>query len=280
MFELNLINFFLLVSFGFVVGILGSVMGIGGGIFLIPALVLALDIPIHQAIAVSLVSIVATSSAVASVNVERGLANMRLGITLEMTTAIGSIAGALLSGWLAPDIVRFLFSITLFPVAVSMFLKGRRILKHGHPCPVVEAEPRVSAFNSEFFDPAINSRITYKVRNIVPAAFISFFAGGMSGLLGLGGGIIQVPAMNLMCGVPIKAAAATSNFIIGVSAAASAFIYFRKGLLIPDLAAVVVIGVMLGSFAGIYLLYKTRSGKIQTAFSALVFIIAVTMFMK
>ncbi len=278
MFELNLVNFPLLAAFGFFVGILGSVMGVGGGIFIVPALVLVLGIPIHQAIAVSLVAIVATSSAVASVNVERGLANMRLGVTLEVTTALGSIAGALVSGLLASNIVQFIFSITLFPVAASMFLKGRRILKHGPARRATAfAEAPASVFDSEFFDPSINSRTSYRVKNIVPASFISFFAGGLSGLLGLGGGIIQVPVMNLLCGIPIKAAAATSNFLIGVSAAASAFVYFRKGYLIPDLAAVVVIGVLLGSFAGINILYKIRSEKIQTAFSVLVFIVAVKM---
>ena len=115
---------------------------------------------------------------------------------------------------------------------------------------------------------------------MTPASFISFFAGGLSGLLGLGGGIIQVPMMNLLCGVPIKAAAATSNFLIGVSAAASLFVYLKKGYLMPELAAVIIIGVLLGSFAGIYILYKARSEKIQIAFSALVFIVAVKMLLK
>jgi len=278
MFELNLINFPLLVIFGFFIGILGSVMGVGGGVFLVPMLVLVIKIPIHQAIAVSLVAIVATSSAVASVNVERGLANMRLGVTLEVTTAMGSIAGALVSGVLSPDIIRVLFSITLFPVAAGMYMKARRALKHGHHAVIpVPSEALSRVFDSEFFDPSINSRTSYRVKNILPASFISFFAGGLSGLLGLGGGIIQVPVMNLLCGVPIKAAAATSNFLIGVSAAASAYIYFRKGYLLPDLAAAVVIGVLFGSFAGIYLLYKARSEKIQMAFSALILIVAVKM---
>lgn len=285
MFALNPVNFSLLASFGFLIGLLGSVMGVGGGIFIVPALVLALGIPIRQAITVSLIAIVATSSAVASVNVERGLANMRLGVALEVTTALGSIAGALVSGLLAPNIVQFLFSITLFPVAAGMFLKGRRVLKQPPRAVSVDgpAEERggpARVFDSVFFDPSINSHTAYRVKNMVPASVLSFFAGGLSGLLGLGGGIIQVPVMNLMCGVPIKAAAATSNFLIGVSAAASAFIYFRKGCLIPDLAAVVVIGVLLGSFAGIHILYRARSEKIQIAFSALVLVTAVKMLAK
>ena len=131
-----------------------------------------------------------------------------------------------------------------------------------------------------FFDPAGSSQVPYRVRNIEPAAFISFFAGGLSGLLGLGGGIIQVPVMTLLCGVPIKAAAATSNFLIGVSAAASAFIFFRRGYLIPDLAAIVVIGVLLGSFVGIKVLYKAHAGKIQAVFGAFVFAVAIEMLRK
>jgi hypothetical protein len=277
MFDLNPINFPLLVLFGFFVGVLGSVLGVGGGIFVVPLLVLALGIPIHQAIAVSLVAIVATSSAVASVNVERGLANMRLGVALEVTTALGSIAGALLASRLPSDIVRLLFSLLLFAVSAGMFLKGRGPLKRATHCQAAAGQP-AGVFDSAFFDPAADSHTAYRVKNMTPASFISFFAGGLSGLLGVGGGIIQVPVMNLLCGVPIKAAAATSNFLIGVSAAASLFIYLRKGYLIPDLAAVIVIGVLLGSFAGIHILYKAGSGKIQTAFSVFILLVAVKMF--
>jgi hypothetical protein len=277
MFSLNPVNFFLLAAFGFFIGVVGSVMGVGGGIFVVPLLVLGLGLPIHQAIAVSLAAIVATSSAVASVNVERGLANMRLGVVLELTTVIGSILGALLSGSLPPRIIQLLFSIVLLPVAVSMFLKGRQPAKNGAAAADSVNGAPGGALDSSFFDPSVNSHVPYRVKNMAPASFVSFFAGGLSGLLGLGGGIIQVPLMTLLCGVPIKAAAATSNFLIGVSAAASAFIYFRKGYMVPDLAAVIVIGVLLGSFAGIHILYKSGSGKIQMAFSVFVFAVAVKM---
>jgi hypothetical protein len=134
-----------------------------------------------------------------------------------------------------------------------------------------------SAFDSGFFDPAAAAHTPYSVRNITPASFISFFAGSLSGLLGIGGGIVQVPVMNLLCGVPIKAAAATSNFIIGVSAAASAYVYFRKGLIPLELTAVIVTGVLLGSFAGVYALYRARSEKLQLVFSALTLLVAVKM---
>ena len=276
MIELTAFNFSTLLVFGVFIGLLGSALGVGGGIFMVPFLVLALKIPIHQAVAASLVAIVATSSAVAAVNVERGLANIRLGITLEVTTALGSIAGALIASRIPGDVVRLMFALMLFPVSVMMFLKGRSSLKKTAPRPPVSVG-KDSAFDSAFFDHALAEHTPYKVRNIAPASFISFFAGSLSGLLGIGGGIVQVPVMNLLCGVPMKAAAATSNFIIGVSAAASAYVYFRKELIPFELTAVIVAGVLIGSFIGIYALYKARAEKLQIAFSALALLVAVKM---
>jgi uncharacterized membrane protein YfcA len=273
--ELTLLGFSALVAFGALIGLLGSALGVGGGIFMVPFLVLVLKLPIHQAVAASLAAIVATSSAVAAVNVERGLANIRLGITLEVTTALGSIAGALIASRLPAAALQLLFALMLFPVSALMFLKGRR---------PSAAKPAAaggnSAFDSAFFDPAAGAHTPYAVRNMAPASAVSFFAGSLSGLLGIGGGIVQVPLMNLLCGVPMKAAAATSNFIIGVSAAASAYVYFRKGLIPLELTAVIVIGVLLGSFLGIYALYKARSERIQLVFAALTLLVGVKMLMK
>jgi len=276
MLELTAFNFTALLAFGVFIGLLGSALGVGGGIFMVPFLVLALDIPIHQAVAASLAAIVATSSAVAAVNVERGLANIRLGIALEVTTAVGSIAGALAASRLPGGLIQLLFVLMLFPVSALMFLKGRR-----GPAPELRpaAGPK-TAFDSAFFDPAAGAHTPYAVKNIAPASAVSFFAGSLSGLLGIGGGIVQVPVMNLLCGVPMKAAAATSNFIIGVSAAASAYVYFRKGLVPLELTAVIVAGVLGGSFLGIYVLYKVKAEKLQLVFSALTLVVAVKMLMR
>ncbi|OGR66728.1 MAG: hypothetical protein A2X30_06975 [Elusimicrobia bacterium GWB2_63_16] len=265
-----------LLGFGAAIGLLGSVLGVGGGIFMVPFLVLVFGVPIHQAVAASLVAIVATSSAVAAVNVERGLANIRLGIALEVTTALGSVAGALLANRLSGAAVQLLFGLTLLPVSVLMFLKGRRALRHG-PAASGPRAAKSSAFDSAFYDPAAGGHTNYEVRNMAPASGVSFFAGSLSGLLGIGGGVVQVPVMNLLCGVPMKAAAATSNFIIGVSAAASAFVYFRRGLVPMELTGVIVTGVLLGSFLGIYVLYKARSEKLQIIFSALTLLVGLKM---
>ncbi|HBA59890.1 MAG TPA: permease [Elusimicrobia bacterium] len=266
-----------LLGFGVFIGLLGSALGVGGGIFMVPFLVMALDVPIHQAVAASLVAITATSCAVAAVNVERGLANVRLGITLEVTTALGSIAGALIASRLPAGAVRTLFALMLLPVSVMMFEKGRRGLSRPRAKAAAPADAAPTPFDSVFFDPALAEHTPYRVRNMVPASFVSLFAGSLSGMLGIGGGVVQVPLMNLLCGVPMKAAAATSNFIIGVSAAASALVYFRKGLVPAELTGVIVIGVLLGSFAGIYLLYRARAEKLQLVFSALTLLVAVKM---
>ena len=282
MLELGTANFSILILFGVFIGLLGSALGVGGGIFMVPFLVLALKLPIHQAVAASLVAIVATSSAVAAVNVERGLANVRLGITLEVKTALGSIAGALIASRIPGGTVQLLFALMLFPVSVLMFLKGSRSLKK-IAAPVLQpssATPQPSAFDSVFFDPAAGAHTHYRVKNMAPASLISFFAGSLSGLLGIGGGVVQVPVMNLLCGVPMKAAAATSNFIIGVSAAASAYVYFRRGLIPVELTAVIVVGVLIGSFIGIYALYKARSEKLQIVFSVLTLLVAVKMLVR
>lgn len=267
-----------LALFGFFIGLAGSVLGVGGGIFVVPALVLFVGVPIRQAIAVSLAAIIATSSAVASVNVERRLANMRLGIVLELTTALGSIGGALAAGALSARAMQLVFAFVLFPVGASMLVKS---LRPGKNAPAPDASPVPAlAVDSSFYDPEVGAHILYRVKNLGPASFISFLAGGLSGLLGLGGGIIQVPMMTLLCGVPMKAAAATSNFLIGVSAAASALIYLKRGELLPDLAAVIVIGVLLGSFLGIKVLYKAPAKKLQAVFALFVFAVAIKMLQK
>jgi len=122
--------------------------------------------------------------------------------------------------------------------------------------------------------------MTYSAKRIPLATFFSFFAGGLSGLLGLGGGIVQVPVMNLICGVPIKAAAATSNFMIGVSSAASSIIFFKKGYIVPLLTVPLVFGVLIGSFIGINTLYRAKSEKIQMFFSILIMIVGIRMLIK
>ena len=267
----------LLVLLGTAVGILGSVFGLGGGIFLIPALVLYFKLPMHLAIAASLVTIIATSSAVAAVNVERGLANMRLGMSLEVSTSIGAVAGAFLASRLSTGTLQLLFSLLLFFTAFTMLKKGLASLRGGgfdEDVPVAQ----LGELGGEYFDPATGKTVSYGMKNMPAAAVISVVAGAVSGLLGIGGGVIQVPLMHLVCSVPLKAAAATSNFMLGVTAATSALIFYRQGAVSPQITALLVIGVLAGSAAGMKILAGVKSDKLQLVFSLLVFAIAIKMF--
>jgi uncharacterized membrane protein YfcA len=260
---------------GAATGVLGAILGTGGGVLLIPVLVLGLGVPMHYAVATSLVSVIATSSAVASTNVERGTANMRLGMTLEIATALGAISGGLTAGWLAPRTLEGLFALMLLPTAFLM-ARGR-----GEAAPAeasgTSAANDVGVLGSHYLDESEGRTVAYRVQRLWAGLGISFLAGNLSGLLGIGGGTFKVPALNLLCGVPIKAAAATSNFMIGVTAAASAFLYYGRGEVRPALTAVVVLGVVAGSAYGSVVNRRIRGRHVRLVFAVLLVAVAVQM---
>jgi len=276
MIELTLLKIILIIIFGTFIGIIGSSMGIGGGAFIVPFFVLVFNIPIKYAIAVSLVSIIATSSAVASVNVEKGLTNVRLGVFFEMSMAIGSILSTFIMMKSNPSILQLMFSFMLFPVAITMFMKAKKLKKDDHMTSDFNLDDKDKNV-SLFFDPSVGKNIAYQPKKLKIAFIFSFFGGVMSGLFGLGGGIIQVPVMNILCGVPIKAATATSNFMIGLSASASALILFKNGYVLGDIATFLVIGVVIGSIIGMKFLYKAKSSTIQLLFSFLLMVLSIKM---
>lgn len=267
--ELKLYEMIYLVLFGFFVGIVGSVMGIGGGAFIVPFLVIVFGLNIKKAIAVSLVSIIATSTAVASVNVEKGLANIRLGIMLEVTMALGSIFATLIMISINPSVLQVLFAFMLLPTALSMYMKSRKR----------NDVDIVSTRGKEYFyyDHSLKRIVVYSVIKEKLAMFFSFFAGMLSGLFGLGGGLIQVPVMNLICKVPMKVATSTSNFMIGLSSCASALILWKKGYVISNISFFIILGVLFGSFFGMKILYKAKNSTIQLAFSVLLMITSIKM---
>jgi hypothetical protein len=278
------LNVILVVLVGTGTGILGAILGVGGGVFLIPFLVLGFGVPMHYAVATSIVSVIATSSAVASTNVERGTANMRLGMTLEVATSIGAILGGLVSVWLSAHVLEGLFGLLLLPTAALMW-RGRspdgendlELAEKGQPEiaeAAAEGNGSVPALGGQYYDEGEGRLVSYRVRRLPAGLAISLAAGSVSGLLGVGGGIFKVPALHLLCDVPIKAAAATSNFMIGVTAAASAFIYYGRGEVRPALSGATVIGVLLGSAAGSFLNRRVRGGQIRRVFAVLLVAVA------
>ena len=253
----------ILAAIGVGTGTLGAILGTGGGVFLIPVLVLGFDVPMRFAIGTSILSVIATSTAVAITNVERGTANMRLGMTLEIGTSLGAIVGGLTAGVIRGDILEIIFGLVLVPTAVVMWRKRAEDGESAEPATSQPAAgggsqearpgPSLGRLGATYFDTALGREISYRVQRVWAGLGISVMAGILSGLLGIGGGVFKVPAINLLCGVPIKAAAATSNFMIGVTAAASAFLYLGRGDVHPAMTAAVVLGIVLGSGVGSFL---------------------------
>lgn len=281
---LTIHNLFWLLLTGSAVGVLGAILGIGGGIFLVPALVLIFHIPVHHAIATSIVSVIATSSAVASTNVEKGLANMRLGMTLEIATVLGALSGALTAGWLSEAILLRIFAGVLLVIAALLgwkSSKGEKAASLNPQSTILDDPPDdLGLLGACFYDPAGGRQISYRVRKAPLGFLASLVAGNLSGLLGVGGGFIKVPVIHLICDVPMKAATATSNFMIGVTAVASAFIYFGRGEVRPVLTAVVILGVLVGSFVGSVVCQRLPGRLIQAIFAVFLLPVVWQMFMR
>lgn len=271
---MTLESFLLILVGGFGTGILGALLGIGGGVFFIPYLVLFLNIPIHQAIATGIVSVIATSSAAASVNVERKFANIRLGMVLEIVTTVGAILGGFTANALSSNVLSKIFGALLVLVALLMIRKMRSRGEEGG------FNERGGWIRGSYLDPAANKEVKYTVQRLPIGLSISFIAGNLSGLLGIGGGVMKVPAMNLFCGVPMRAATATSNFMIGVTAVASAFIYYAHNQIHPVITSAAVIGVLVGSMVGTTVSARIRGRTIALIFTVVLLTLAVQMFLR
>jgi uncharacterized membrane protein YfcA len=246
-----------LATLGLVAGAVGALTGIGGGLIIIPVLTLLFGIPIHWAIGTSLCCVIATSSGAAASYVEHRLSNIRLGMTLELATTIGAVSGALLAAKLPREVLAILFAALLIYAGGSMVRRS------------LPAEVRVP-----------NAEAAYTIRRLPLGLLGSGGAGVVSGLLGVGGGVIKVPIMYLVMGVPFKVATATSNFMIGVTAAASAFIYYSRGDVRLLITAPTAIGVYLGASLGTHVMRRAPSRWLIRLFSIIVFYFALMMIWK
>ena len=261
----------------FAAGIAGAYLGIGGGVFLVPFMALVLQVDIKVAIATSLVGVIATSSGAASVYVRDHMTNLRLGMFLEVATTAGAIVGAFVAIFIDRNLLFVVFGLTVMLAAARMMGREPAARSRG------AAPDRPSGFaerlrlGASYPDEGNQGEASYGVARPGEGFGISALAGALSGLLGVGGGFIKVPAMNLVMGVPMKPAVATSNFMIGVTAAASAFIYYTRGLIDPSLAAMLVLGVFTGTRLGTRMMRKARPQRIRMVFA--VFLIGLGIFM-
>jgi len=272
-----------LLYFGFlflaavVAGAFGALLGLGGGIIIVPALTLLFHIDIHYAIGASIVSVIATSSGAAATYVKEHLADMRLGMFLEAATTTGAIIGAFIAVYIAGRVLFLIFGVMLIYGAVMMFRK--RFMSEPPPAPP-DALARRLRLSGRYYDAAIDQIIAYDV-TAVPIGFsLAMVAGGVSGMLGIGGGALKVPAMDLFMRVPMKVSTATSNFMIGVTAATSAGVYFARGDIDPFIAAPVAMGVLAGTVIGTRVMQRLRSEGLRLIFAVVLVVFAVQMFLK
>jgi uncharacterized membrane protein YfcA len=233
---------------------LGALAGVGGGILLVPSLVLIFHLDMHVAVATSLVAVVATSTSAGSVYVGEGLSNMRLGMSLEVATTLGGITGGLLAIHMNPSVLGGTFCVLMAVTTVLMLrgkdASGKKGASGGRGATRNHGWEETGRLAGAYYDVHLGHVVHYQVSRIPLGSAISFLAGAISGLLGIGGGFMKVPAMSLGMRVPIKVAAATSNMMIGVTAIASLFVYFARGFVHPAVAVPVVVGIVIGALVG------------------------------
>ena len=231
----------LLAVVGFVAGVLGALTGIGGGVLLTPILALHFGIPIREAIGTSLVAVITTSAASSSVHLQRHTTDIRLGMTLELATALGAAVMAYLVGYFNRNVLEGLFAAFLLYSSITLLSKGGKLKGENGGLPENGEIP------------------PYQPQRYPLGLGASLVAGALSGLLGIGGGPIKVPVMFIFMNVPLVVATATSNFMIGVTATASAIVYYRRGDILPEIAAPLAVGVFLGSLLGARLAPRVHS---------------------
>jgi uncharacterized membrane protein YfcA len=263
------------ISFG--AGFLGSLLGLGGGMIVVPALTLLLHIDIRLAIGASIISVIATSSGAAAAYVRDRLANLRVAMFLELGTTSGAITGAWIAGLLHPRWLYILFGSILGYSALAM-LRRKRVTPHPAHAPSALAH-RLNLGGS-YFDDARGEEVVYEPARPVIGLGLMYIAGIVSGLLGIGSGALKVPAMDLAMELPIKVSTATSNFMIGVTAAASAGLYFSRGQIDPFIAAPVAIGVVAGAFAGSKFLARISSRAVRATFVIVLLLVSLQMLVR
>ncbi|HWF07411.1 MAG TPA: sulfite exporter TauE/SafE family protein [Bryobacteraceae bacterium] len=256
-----------------IAGFLGSLTGLGGGVVIVPLLTIAFGVDIRYAIGASLVSVIATSSGAASAYVREGFSNVRIGMLLEIATSAGALAGAALASIVPTSGLAILLGLVLLFSAFAPAHKEDPKTAPAAPDPHSLAG-RLQ-LNGSY--PAAGGMIPYAARRIPLGFGLMGVAGMLSGLLGIGSGAVKVLAMDLAMGLPFKVSTTTSNFMIGVTAAASAGIYFHRGYIAPGLAMPVTLGVIAGSLMGATLLASARTAQLRTLFRAVIVALGIEM---
>lgn len=252
-------------------GLLGALTGLGGGVVIVPVLALLFKVDIRYAIGASLVSVIATSSGAAVAYVREGLSNIRIGMFLEVATTLGALLGAYLMAKISSHWIVIVFGLVLLYSAFASFRKRAEQPATGQVNPLAKKLELSGTY------PGLNGSESYTAQRVPLGFGIMFIAGTLSGLLGIGSGAVKVLAMDQAMKLPFKVSTTTSNFMIGVTAAASAGIYFARGYIDPGIAMPVMLGVLGGSLIGTRILVKTRVTTLKSFFALVIVVLGCEM---
>ncbi len=271
-----------LISLGICAGCLGALVGLGGGVIIVPVLTLLFKLPIHEAVATSLIAVMGTSISGASSYLKQGLTSVRIGMFLETATTLGALIGALIALRIPAYILYIFFSILAFYTSITQVasLKKKARRKQRANIKEIPKTSKILGLVGEYFDEAEKRSIKYVAIRPWLGWLISFIAGLGSGMLGVGGGFIKVSAMNVFMNMPIKASVATSKFMIAITASTAATVYLLKGLVNLKIAPIIALGTALGAKIGAHIMNKIKSKIIKILFSAVTFYIGYSMLRK
>lgn len=254
-------------------GFLGSLTGLGGGVVIIPLLTLGFGVDMRYAIGAALVTSIASSSGAAAAYIKEGITNTRIGMFLEIATTTGAVIGALVAIYLNKVVIAIIFGCVLIFSAIRSISKKDEEVDHSLPGDRLGSKLKL---NDSYTTPN-GEVVRYNVHNVLGGYSLMTLAGVLSGLLGIGSGALKVLAMDAAMKIPFKVSTTTSNFMVGVTAAASAVIYFQRGYIDPGLAMPIVVGVLLGAFWGSKILPKANVRKLRILFSIVIFFLAIMM---
>jgi len=268
---MSILTFTIILILGaYFAGLVGSLTGLGGGVVVIPLLTLVFHVDIRYAIGAALLASIANSSGAASAYIKEGITNIRLGMFLEIATTVGAVIGALIAVYTPTNTIAILFGVVLlFSAAMTLRKKNQEALTEGSKW------ADLLKLNNSY--PTPSGLVSYKLKNVGGGFSIMTLAGVMSGLLGIGSGALKVLAMDTTMKIPFKVSTTTSNFMIGVTAAASAVVYLQRGYMDPGIAFPVVLGVLGGAFTGAKLLTRINPSTLRWIFCIAITFVALEM---
>ncbi|KZU49033.1 Arginine/ornithine antiporter ArcD [Lactiplantibacillus plantarum] len=269
----------LMLGVGVIAGIFGAILGIGGGMIVTPILTLGLGLDIKYAIGASIIAVIATSSGSTIAYLRDEMLNLRVAMFLEIATTVGAVLGAVLTGVLNETFLYFLFGALLVFTTYNMI---RKLMSKNGELPSVKDDKLATQLNlnGTYYDKALNKQVDYQVENVPGGFSMMFGAGFASGLLGIGSGAFKVLAMDTIMHMPLKPSSATSNLMMGVTAAASAMVYFFNGSIKPGIAAPLAIGIIVGALIGSRIMTRLKPRLIRMIFVPVMLYLGIQMIAK